>query len=292
MKPPPFEYAAPESLEAALAVKAEHGDNAVVLAGGQSLMPRLNRRDLRPAVVLDLGRIPGLATLTTGDDVAVGPMVRMRDVELSGEVATACPVLPEALGLVAHPTIRNRGTVVGSLAEADRAAELPAALLALDGCVQVASSAAQRSIPAAELFAAHLRTSLRADELITGASFPVPAPGAGTAVRELARRHGDCALAGVVAILDPGPDGRQARARIATYGVAPTPRRAHEAERILEGAEPTPAAFAAAAEAACATVEAVDEEQASVRYRHDLLRTLVARALDAAWAGARREVAA
>jgi len=292
MKPPPFHYVAAGTLEEALRCKAEHGPDAVALAGGQSLLPRLNRRDARPKVVLDLGRAAGLAALDAGEDaVAVGAMTRMRDVELHDRVATRCPVLPEALGLVAHAAIRNRGTVVGSLAEADRAGELPAVLLALGGSVRASSAAGARTIAAEELFTDHLTTSLAEDELITAATFPSPGPGAGSAIRELARRHGDCALAGAVAVLHA--DGaRVAAARLVAYGVARTARRAYEAEALLTGADATSEAFAAAAEAAIATVDAVDEEQASVAYRRDLLRTLVTRALDAAWARTRAEVIA
>ncbi len=211
MKPPPFKYHGPTSIDDACDLLSSLED-AKVLAGGQSLVPLLNFRLARPAHIVDINRLPELARIYERDGgVAVGALARQAAVEDSDLVARICPLLTEAIGLVAHRVIRNRGTVCGSLAHADPASELPAALLALGGHVIALSTRGQRVIPAAELFKGVFETALAPDELLVEAWFP--APSGVFAIAEESRRHGDFALAGVVRVAD----------RLALFGVAPTP---------------------------------------------------------------------
>lgn len=211
MKPPPFKYHAPTSIDDACALLSSL-DDAKVLAGGQSLVPLLNFRLARPAHIVDINRLPELARIYERDaGVAVGALARQAAVEDSDLVARICPLLTQAMGLVAHRVIRNRGTVCGSLAHSDPASELPAVLLALGGHVIARSTRGQRVIPAAELFKGVFETALAPDELLVEAWFP--APSGAFAIAEESRRHGDFALAGVVRVAD----------RLALFGVAPTP---------------------------------------------------------------------
>jgi len=211
MKPPPFEYHAPTSVEEACELLASLED-AKVLAGGQSLIPLLNFRLARPQHLVDINRIRDLDRISERDGgVAVQALVRQSAIEDSELVARVCPLLPDAVGLVAHRVIRNRGTVCGSIAHADPASELPAVLLALGGSVTAVSTRGRREIPAAELFRGVFETSLQPDELLVEAWFPAsPKP---FAILEESRRHGDFALAGAV----------RSGEKLALFGVAPTP---------------------------------------------------------------------
>ena len=226
MKPPPFTYHAPESVEQACALLGDLED-AKILAGGQSLIPLLNFRLARPQHLVDINRIPGLDRIYQRDGgIAVQALARQAQVEDSEVAARVCPLLTQAIGLVAHRVIRNRGTVCGSIAHADPASELPAVLLALDGNVTARSSRGERVIPAAELFAGVFETALAPDEILVEAWFPAsPKP---STILEESRRHGDFALAGVVRAGD----------RIALFGVAPTPVLA-DARDPARGLEPS-----------------------------------------------------
>jgi aerobic carbon-monoxide dehydrogenase medium subunit len=210
VKPPPFEYHAPSSVEEACSLLGSLED-AKVLAGGQSLIPLLNFRLARPAHLVDINRIQGLDRIYERDGgIAVQALARQAQVEDSKDAARICPLLTQAVGLVAHRVIRNRGTVCGSIAHADPASEIPAVLLVLEGTVTARSSRGERVIPAAKLFAGVFETALAADELLVEAWFPAsPRP---STILEESRRHGDFALAGVVRAGD----------RLALFGVAPT----------------------------------------------------------------------
>jgi carbon-monoxide dehydrogenase medium subunit len=279
MKPPLFIYVAPETLEAALAARAAY-DYSALLAGGQSLIPTLNFRLARPEAIIDLGRVPNLRGIAIAKDtIAIGAMTRQRDVELDDAVHRANPLIRETLQNVAHVVVRNRGTVAGSIAHADAAAELPALLLATGGAVRVQSGTGERTIAAEALFKFHLTTSLKADEIITEVRVPTIEPGTGYAFLEYARRHGDYALAGVCVLLKAGADGRIVEARLAGCGIAARPVRLPKAEAALTGARPEPAAFAEAARAARDAVSAPDDHLATAAYRRHLLETLVNRAL-------------
>jgi carbon-monoxide dehydrogenase medium subunit len=287
MKPPQFDYVAPETVAEAVHLKALYEGEAAVLAGGQSLVPMLNFRLARPAALIDLRRIRGLdAIRVDGSNVRVGAMTRQRDLERHKAAAAACPVVERALQHVAHPVIRNRGTVGGSVAHADAAAELPVTLIALDGSVRVAGTTGERTIPADELFEFHLTTSLKPDELIVEVTFPSPAPNAGSSFLEVSRRHGDYAIVGVCAVIRMAEDETIDEARLAYAGIAQTPVRATAAEHLLAGSRLDDAALAAAADAAASCVDAIDEEQATVAYRRQLVRALTRRTLQTASADA------
>jgi carbon-monoxide dehydrogenase medium subunit len=251
VKPPPFAYAAPESVTEAVALLHEHGDEARVLAGGQSLMPLLALRLARPAVVVDVNRVAELDYLRLSADLLViGALARHRDVELEPGLARRSAMLAEAIEHIGHVAIRNRGTVCGSLAHADAAAEWPALVVALDGEIEAVSVRGRRTIPAADFFVTHLTTTLAADELVTEVRLPLStARRTGSCFVELARRHGDFALCGVAAQLSLAADGTVADARIVLVAVADRPRRAAAAEAALLGEQPTAERVAAAAAA-------------------------------------------
>ncbi|HYZ02674.1 MAG TPA: FAD binding domain-containing protein, partial [Candidatus Binatia bacterium] len=193
MKPPPFQYLAPTSLDEALSLRAQHGSESVVLAGGQSLMPLLNLRIVSPAAVIDLGRVPDLAGIRAENGIlAIGAMTRQREAERSPLVHERSALLRQALARIAHPTIRNRGTIGGSLAHADPAAELPAATLVLDAELVARSTRGERKIPASAFFEGFMTTALEPDELLTEVRLP-PDPGR-CSIQEVTRRHGDFAL--------------------------------------------------------------------------------------------------
>jgi CO/xanthine dehydrogenase FAD-binding subunit len=215
VKPAPFEYLRPATLEEAVRALAEH-PHAKVLAGGQSLIPLLSMRLAAPEVLVDINGLTELAYVSTDDDgVRVGALARHAQVERDADAARVQPLVAEALRLVAHPTIRNRGTTVGSIVHADAAAEMPMVLALLGGHVTAASVRGTRQVPARDLFAGPLETSLGSDEIATEAFFPALAARAGAAFDELSRRHGDYALVGVGAVVEL--DGRGVDRAVAGY---------------------------------------------------------------------------
>ena len=277
MKPPPFLYLRPETEEGVLAALAEHGDEAKVLAGGQSLVPLLNFRLARPAVLIDLERVGSLRGIEpSGGVVAVGAMTRQADAERSGELRASCPVVGQALGWVGHLQIRNRGTVGGSIAHADPAAELPAVALALDAEMVVRRATGERTIPASVFFAGPFTTALEPEELLTEVRFPTT-PGARTVFLEFARRSGDFALAGVCAV-DRGTRDAP-RVALAAIGVGGSPVRLTAAEALLDGRPLTDEVVQEAGEAASAAVDPPSDLHADGAYRRELLGVLVRRAL-------------
>ncbi|MQY02376.1 FAD binding domain-containing protein [Actinomadura macrotermitis] len=279
MKPPPFGYHAPRSLGEALAALAAARDGKV-LAGGQSLIPLLNMRLAAPAEIIDINRVAGLDTLEAGPaGVRVGALVRHARAERSAEAARVQPLLRLALRHVAHPAVRSRGTVVGSLAHADPAAELPAVLALLGGTVEAASVRGRRTIGAADFFAGPLESALAPDELAVAATFPALPPRTGAAFAEIARRHGDYALAGVAALVTVDEAGRPAAARAGYLGVAATP--------LVLDLDVSGGRAAAAADAA-GRLDPETDIHASAEYRRHLAGVLTERVLHAA-AGAARE---
>jgi carbon-monoxide dehydrogenase medium subunit len=306
VKPGPFVYHAPERVDEALALLAEHGDEAKVLAGGQSLMPMLNFRLARVEHLVDINRIGRLEPwfadpVLTGDVVILPALVRQRQVERSAALAAALPLLGEALRHVAHPQVRNRGTVCGSLAHADPSAELPTVLSALDATVTLVSARGTRTLPLADLFLFHLTTALDPDELLREVTIPRPPPGTVTAFREFAPRRGDFALAAVAATArfdsgaatgrfdsgavsdfegDATSDAdRVAELRIVVAGVAPTPLRLAGVEELLLGGPLDDAAIAAAGALAASTVDPTGDAHADAAYRKRLAGVLLTRAL-------------
>jgi carbon-monoxide dehydrogenase medium subunit len=287
MKPAPFEYRAPASLDEAVETLTHHGDAAKVLAGGQSLVPMLNMRLVRPGVLVSLRHVPALDHVAVADgSTRIGGMARQRVVEEDRAVRDACPVLAEALRLVAHPAIRNRGTIGGSIAHADPAAELPAVLVALDGTVTLVSGRGRRTVPATDFFRGLLTTAAEPDEVLVEVTFGrVGAPGrvSGWAVEEVSRRHGDFALAGAVVVLTADPDRSIVDARVAVFGVEDRPTRRPAAEAAVRGTRGEPQAIAEAAALAARDLDALDDLHASARLRAHLAGVLVRRALGRAY---------
>jgi carbon-monoxide dehydrogenase medium subunit len=278
MKPAPFAYLRPSTLEEALAALAgEQG--AKVLAGGQSLVPLLSMRLAAPSMLIDINALPDLGHVTCdGAGVRVGALARHAHVLASPEAATTQPLVAMALANVAHPTIRNRGTTVGSIVHADAAAEMPMVLRLLEGSVDVASVRGRRTIPAAELFAGPLESTLAHDEIAVEAFFPALAPGAGVAFQEISRRHGDYALVGVAAHVELEGD-EVVRARLGYLSVSDVPVVVDVSDSLAD-----PAA------AALAELEPVDDIHATADYRAHLVRVLTPRVLAAATDHARQRM--
>jgi CO/xanthine dehydrogenase FAD-binding subunit len=280
VKPAPFEYDDPRMLDEALALLAEHGDDAKVLAGGQSLVPLLNFRLARPGRLIDINRIEELDYLRFDDGVVrIGALARHASLEESAETARRVPLLTQAVGFVGHLQIRNRGTVGGSVAHADPAAELPVALAALDARYHVRSRSGDRVVDAEDMFVTHLTTSLAPEDLLTEIEVPVPPPATGSAFVEFSRRHGDFALGGAAAMVTLGGDGACERARIALLAAAPTPVRARDAEDWLRGVAIDEATAAEAAARAVAGVSPTGDIHGSSEYRRGLVEAMVKRAL-------------
>jgi carbon-monoxide dehydrogenase medium subunit len=287
VKPVPFSYEAPVELEEALGLLAQHGDEAKLLAGGQSLMPMLNLRLARPRLVVDINRVGGLEHLLQDDgSVSIGALVRQRALERWARERV--PLIDECLRHVGHLAIRNRGTVVGSIVHADPAAELPALFLCCDGVVTARSPSGARRISARELYRAPLTTSLRPDEMATEVRLTLPGPGTGWGFAEVARRHGDFALVGAVALLACADDGRVRQARLGLFGVGGTPVRAEAAEALLAGAEPTPARVREAARAAADVLRPDPDLHATAEYRRRVAAVLLERTMTGAVARCRR----
>jgi carbon-monoxide dehydrogenase medium subunit len=278
MKLPPFEYHAPSTVDETLALLAEHGDDAKVLAGGQSVVPLLALRLARPEVLVDINGVHELATMNDADGVRIGAIVRERVVEQSSAALAANPLLTKALRFIGHPAIRNRGTIGGSIAHADPAAELPAVLVALDGDVEAASARGVRTVSATDLFRGFLTTALEPDELLTSVRFPRLLPGTGWSFQEYSRRSGDFAMAGVACALRVDA-GVITEARIALSGVGDTPVRVTQGEAALVGHAPSESAWKAAAADGAGGLEPPSDIHASASYRRQLAAVLIQRAL-------------
>lgn len=280
MKPAPFEWHAPDSLEEALALKARHGDDARFLAGGQSLVPAMNFRVAQPAVLIDLNRVPGLDSVAVAAGaLAIGAMTRNARLERDAGAARSHPILAEALHEVAHPQIRNRGTLGGNLSHADPASEMPAVMLALDARFVLRRTTALREVPAAEFFVAPLTTALAPDEMLAEIRIPVLPPRTGTAFLELARRRGDYAMMGVAAVVTLDTGGVCIAARLACCSAGPTPMAAPRAAAALVGSQLEEEALLTAAELLRQEIEPMGSVQASPAYQRHLAGVLAARAL-------------
>ncbi|HEU4671828.1 MAG TPA: xanthine dehydrogenase family protein subunit M [Candidatus Limnocylindrales bacterium] len=284
MKPPDFEYARPATVADAVSLLASAGGDAKVLAGGQSLVPLLNFRLAAPSLLVDVNRVDGLAHLTVdGSTLRIGATTRMRVLELDPLVRDLVPVLAAAARWVGHVQIRNRGTVGGSVAHADPAAEVPAVCLLLDAELVATGPSGERRIPARDFFAGFLTTTLAEDELLT--EIRIPAQTARRwGFREYAQRRGDFALAGAATTVGIDAAGRIDEARIVVFGTSDRPIRARSAEAALAGAEPSADGLDAAATAA-ADEAAADDPRPDAAYRRVLTRTMVRRALEDAFGG-------
>ncbi len=278
MKPPPFSYHRPDSVDEALGLLATL-DDPKILAGGQSLMPMMNFRYVMPANLIDINRIGDLSKIEdSGDTLRIGAMVRQRDLEFSDVVKARCPLLHAALLNVGHVQTRNRGTIGGSLSHLDPAAELPAALMALDATLHVGSQRGARDVAIKDWAMGYMTPNLEVDEMLTAITVPVWPAGHGAGFVEFARRHGDFAMAGTAAMLALSPSGTIERAALAVTGVDVGPVRLHDAEAMLTGQPPSETLFADAAQTA-RTVPGLDDVHASKEYRRKLAIVMTKRAL-------------
>ena len=282
MKTPHFEYRAPRTIDEALALLAEHADEAKVLAGGQSLVPLLAMRLARPSYVIDINDVAGLTGITALDGaskgVAFGALTRERDAERSTLVTERLPVLAEALPLIGHVSIRNRGTIGGSIAHADASAELPTVAVALGAQMVVRSTKGERVVAASDFFQGHFTTSMADNELLTEVRMPAGPAGAGWSFQEIVRRHGDFGLVGVATMV--AMNGNViSEARIALMGVAERAVRVTATERALVGQSANADVFSAAAAEATKSLSPASDVHGSADFRRHLAGVVVRRAL-------------
>ena len=282
MKPAPFDYQAPATLREAIDLLASDPE-ATVIAGGQSLMPVLAFRLATPSMLVDLRRVPGLGSIAVDDSgVRLGARVRWRDIEDDQRLQTAHPLLRETIAHVAHYQIRNRGTVGGSLAHADPAAELPGIAVTCDAEIILVGAAGTRTIPAGEFFTGPLSTLRRRDEIITELKLPFWPADRRWAFREFAQRQGDFALAGIALFYDEDQDGRVRNAHVGVIGACNRPQRLTEVETMLNGHPIDDELIRQAAATAAQTVDPPEDLHAGAAYRRALVATLVERGLRAA----------
>jgi CO/xanthine dehydrogenase FAD-binding subunit len=280
MKSAPFDLLRPRSVDEALALLQAHGDDAKVLAGGQSLVPLMNFRLAQPGHLIDLNGVRGLDQIWFNDHtLSLGAMVRQREVERSPAIAERLPILREAIEQVGHPAIRNRGTVGGSIVHADPSAELPLLSIALDATFHLRSAGANRSVAAKDFYQGYLLTDIASDELLVGIDFRLPPADCGWCCSEITRRHGDFAIVAAAVVL--GLDGARhvGFARVALGGVGPAPLRVEAAEAALLGKRPGDEVFRRAAELAAQAIEPPSDIHASSGYRRQLAGVLGRRAL-------------
>jgi len=285
MKPPRFHYCAPTMLDEALALLDLNSDDTKVLAGGQSFVPLLNMRLASPTYIVDINHIAELNYIEQEDGyLAIGATVRQRQVERSVIVQDKHPLLIEVIKHIGHVQIRNRGTVVGSVAHADPAAELPALLVCLNGEVLVQSVHGERTLKAEEFFTGYLSTAIEPGEMLTEVRYPFIAPEAGWAFLEFARRSGDYALVGASAVVTPTTDDHCMSAQIAYLGIAGAPVRGFDVEATIAGTKLDAPALDAASEVAGMLVsDDMSDVHATVEYRRVLTRELTKRVLRTAW---------
>lgn len=283
MKPPRFEYARPKTLAEAVGLLVSAEGEAKVIAGGQSLLPILAFRLAAPALLVDLRDVPDLAQIEiTTDAIRLGAKVRWRDIEKDERLRSAHPLLVAAIEHVAHYQIRNRGTVGGSVAHADPAAEMPGIAVTCDAQIMVAGQAGTRSIPAADFFLGALTTALEPDEIVVGVQFPAWPSARRWGFEEFARRRGDFAMAAIALYYDEDGAGRATNAHIGVIGACKRPHRLAGAEDALNGRTVDASAIAAVASAAAAEVDPPGDMHASADYRRALVATLIERALQRA----------
>ncbi len=283
MKMPPFEYACPTSLSEAVKLLASHDGEAKALAGGQSLLPMMAFRVAQPTLLVDLRKLSGLGEIKiSADGVRLGALVRWRDIEDDDRLDAAHPLLKAAIAHVAHYQIRNRGTVGGSIAHADPAAEMPGIAVACDAEIAVMGKAGARIIKAADFFLGALTTALQPDEIITEVRLPAWPASRRSGFQEFARRRGDFAMAGAALFYDLDKSGKASNAHVGVIGVGDRPRRLKPVEAVLNGSAIDEATIAKAAAAASAAVEPQEDIHASAAYRRSLTGTMVERALKSA----------
>ena len=277
MKPAKFDYHDPRTLDEALSLLAQLGDQARPLAGGQSLVPLMNFRLIRPAHLIDLNGVAELSYLKMDDGtLRLGAITRQRDLERAAIVAEGWPLLREAASYIGHVQIRNRGTVGGSLAHAFPSAELPVAMVTLDASFALRSKTNQRTARAEDFFLSYMTTTLQSDELLTEISVPAPPTNSGWSYQEVSRRHGDFALAGAASLVSLDASGAIQHARLTLTSA--TPIRAHKAEKFLLGERPSETLFRDAAQRAAENLEQDSDIHASAEYRREACTVLARRA--------------
>jgi carbon-monoxide dehydrogenase medium subunit len=284
MKPAAFEFFDPRNLNDALSLLNQYGNDAKILAGGQSLMPLMNLRLVRPKVIIDINRVAELAYIESGAGagLSIGGLTRHRALEKSPLVHEQNPLLAETLPLIGHAHIRNRGTIGGSLAHADPAAELPALALLLDAEMVLRSLNGERVVYARDFFQSYMTTIIEPVELLTEIRFPVWLSRAGWAIQEVSRRVGDFAMVGVAALLTGNGNGTCEDARIALFGVGATPVKIEQAEALLKGARLDNQMLLEAARVVSEVLEPDADVHASAEYRKDVAGVLTRRALEIA----------
>jgi CO/xanthine dehydrogenase FAD-binding subunit len=293
MKPAPFEYQAPASLDAALDVLTQRGGEAKVLAGGQSLIPVMNFRLAEPALLVDINKLAELDFIRRDDDggLRIGALTRQRRLERDSLVAEVAPLLHETVPFIAHPQIRNRGTIGGSLAHADPAAELPAIAVALRACFRLRKAGGDRWVNASDFFGGLFTTSLEPDEILVEVAIPPLPARTGWSFLEIARRHGDYAQVGVAALVTLDDSGRCREARLVYLSAGDVPFEAREAAGLLAGQEISPQAITAAADKASNEIHPFSDIHATADFKRHLARVLTGRALRKAAERANRRAA-
>ncbi|MBA2951204.1 FAD binding domain-containing protein [Streptomyces himalayensis] len=287
MKPPPFTYCDPESVDEAVGLKSEYGADSLVLAGGQSLLPLLNMRLVRPEALIDINKIGDLQKIEGRSDILeVGAGVRQYELEDHALVGELVPLLPEAAGYIGHIETRHRGTVCGSLAHADPAAELPCTAVTLDATVVARSPSGTRTIEAQHFFQGRMATALEPEEVLVAVRYPVTPQAAGHGFVEVARRVGDLALAGAAAVVNLDENGHFTSVSVGVSGISDTPVRARAVENALIGEAPTEENITRAADEIVPSVTAGDDIHATRAYRRHLATVVVRRAITAAVASA------
>jgi carbon-monoxide dehydrogenase medium subunit len=284
MKPAPFKYIAASSLDHALSLKAEYGDEARFLAGGQSLIPAMNLRLARPAVLIDINGLNDLAGVgrSGGEGIRIGALTRYRSLERDNSFLASCPLFADALPHIAHPQIRNRGTIGGNLSHADPASELPALAVAMEGRMRLKSSMRERHVAASAFFQGLLTTDIQPNEMLVDVAFPSPQPRTGTCFMEVARRRGDFALAGVAVIVTLDEERRCSKVRLALCGVGETPVDASAAAASLIGKHCTGDAIEAVAAEVKNMIAPSGNVHASPDYQRHIAGVLTQRAISAA----------
>jgi len=284
MKPAPFEYVAPDTLEAALSALQEHGSDAKLLAGGQSLIPAMNFRVMQPAALIDLNKISALQFIRQGEDgsLRIGSMTRQSAVEHSIAVKDRAPLLYETMPFIAHPQIRNRGTIGGSLIHLDPAAELPVIALSLDARVKLQRTGGERWAEAADFFQYMFTCDVAHDEILTEVAFPAMPDNVGWSFQEFARRRGDYAMAGVAALLSLDANGACDFVRLVYLNLGEIPLKAVKASEFLAGELPTETNFLEAGEIASHECEPLGSIHATPEYQRHLAKILTQRALSKA----------
>jgi CO/xanthine dehydrogenase FAD-binding subunit len=290
MKPAPFEYVAPRSLEEAVGLLEQHGFTGKILAGGQSLGPLLNMRLAFPEVLIDLNKLDGLDYIKQENGhLEIGAIARQRRLEKESAIGEGWPLLREVAPWIGHTTLRNRGTICGSIAHADPAAELPAVAVALDAEMNITGPNGERTSTTDEFFVSYLTTNLEPEEILTSVKFPSPPLRTGSAWTEIARRHGDFALVGVAAVVSLDEAGTVSATKLVYTGVDSIPFQAKEAMEMLVGESPEDEMFATASERASKESDPGSDIHASAGYRRQLVRVLTKRALGKALERAKGE---